>query len=128
MVQKSALKDYDLGIYNLDLCYITGTGTKQNNNRAFLWMRKLAETGNPLGMYNLGLMYQNGFGTHEDPDTAYYWYRRAADAGDADGAYMTGWCLENKYGVTDPALEWYKKAAALDNTQAEEALTRLSPS
>ena len=124
--KKSALKDYDLGIYNLALCYVKGTGTKQNNNRAFIWMRKLAKAGNPLGMYNLGLMYQTGFGTHEDPETAYYWYRRAADAGDADGAYMTGWCLENKYGVTDPALEWYEKAAELGNTQAEEALARLS--
>ncbi|MBR3170449.1 MAG: toll/interleukin-1 receptor domain-containing protein [Lachnospiraceae bacterium] len=126
--KKSALKGYDLGIYNLALCYRFGIGTKQNNNRAFIWMRKLALTGNALGMYNLGLMYQTGYGVHADPETAYFWYRKAADAGDADGAYMTGWCLENKYGVTDPALEWYKKAAALGNTQAEEALTRLSPS
>ena len=91
-------------------------------------MRKLALTGNALGMYNLGLMYQTGYGVHADPETAYFWYRKAADAGDADGAYMTGWCLENSYGVTDPALEWYERAAALGNTQAKEALTRLSPS
>ena len=126
--KKCALGGYELGMYNLALCYLKGTGTKENFNRAFLWMRKLAKAGNPLGMYNLGLMYQAGFGTHPDPEMAYYWYHRAADAGDADGAYMTGWCLENKYGVTDPAREWYEKAAALGNTQAEEALARLDGS
>ena len=88
-------------------------------------MHKLAERGNTEGMYNLGLMYQNGFGTEEDPESAYYWYRKAADAGDADGACMTGWCLENHYGVTDPAVEWYEKAAEGGSEQAAEALKRL---
>ena len=126
----------NLGMYNLALCYVQGTGTDPDKTKAFEWMKKLAETdnigeadqepesGSTYGMYNLGLMYQNGFGTKEDAERAYYWYRKAADAGDADGAYMTGWCLENNYGVSDPALEWYEKAAAGGNAQAAEALER----
>lgn len=121
----NAKESRDLGMYNLARCYVTGTGTEQDVSKAFEWMKKLAETGNSFGMYNLGLMYQSGFGTEEDPELAYYWYRRAAETGDADGAYMTGWCLENQYGVTNPAAEWYKKAADGGNEQAAEALKLL---
>ena len=122
--KKSAEAGYDLGMYNLAMCYLTGNGTEPDQSRAFEWTQKLADTGNTYGMYNLGLMYQNGFGTEENPEMAYYWYRRAADAGDADGAYMSGWCLENGYGVTDPAKEWYRKAAEGGNEKAAEALKR----
>ena len=115
----------NLGMYNLARCYVSGTGTEKDVSKAFEWMCRLAERGNTEGMYNLGLMYQNGFGTEEDPESAYYWFRKAADAGDADGAYMTGWCLENQYGVTDPAVEWYEKAAEGGSEQATEALKRL---
>ena len=116
----------NLGIYNLARCYVSGTGTEKDVSKAFEWMCRLAERGNTEGMYNLGLMYQNGFGTEEDPESAYYWFRKAADAGDADGAYMTGWCLENQYGVTDPAVEWYEKAAEGGSAPATEALKRLA--
>ncbi|MBQ6425897.1 MAG: toll/interleukin-1 receptor domain-containing protein [Clostridia bacterium] len=115
----------NLGMYNVARCYVSGTGTEKDVSKAFEWMHRLADTGNPYGMYNLGLMYQNGFGTQEDPESAYFWFRKAADAGDADGAYMTGWCLENQYGVTDPAVDWYRKAAEGGNAQAAEALERL---
>ena len=116
----------NLGMYNLARCYVSGTGTEKDVSKAFEWMHRLADTGNPFGMYNLGLMYQSGFGTQEDPENAYYWFRRAAEAGDADGAYMTGWCLENQYGVTNPAIDWYMRAAAGGNERAAQALESLN--
>ena len=39
---------------------------------------------------------------------------------------MAGWCMENRYGITDPALEWYEKAAEAGNEAAVEAIHRLA--
>ncbi len=122
----TAEESRNLGLYNLARCYVSGVGTEKDDAKAFEYMHELAETGNTFGMYNLGLLYQSGFGTKEDPESAYYWFRKAAEAGDADGAYMTGWCIENQYGVTEPAVEWYEKAAEGGNEQAAEALERLN--
>ena len=123
---RAADAGYGLAWYHLSRCCLLGIGTPADPAASFANMRRFAETGDPEGMYNLAMMLQRGFGTEEDPEAAYAWYRKAADAGDARAMYWTGWCVENGYGVSDPALEWYEKAAAAGSEEGREAVLRLT--
>ncbi len=121
-----------VGMSQMAMCYRTGTGTEMNPKMAFYWVRRMAEDGNHpkddyhiMAMFNMGLMYQHGIGTEVNPEEAYRWYRSAADAGLTDAMRMVGWCLENRFGVTNPALEWYERAAKAGDAEAREAVERL---
>jgi TPR repeat protein len=49
--------------------------------KALLYYRKAAESGNIVGQYNMGIMYQYGKGVEKDETTAIYWYRKSARQG-----------------------------------------------
>jgi len=53
--------------------YYNGTGTSQNFNEAFKWLKKAAEKGMPEAQYNLGKMYAEGKGTLKSDTLAYGW-------------------------------------------------------
>ena len=124
--KKAADLGNELSMFNLARCYRDGTGTEANPELSFHWTLQLAEKGNVVGMYNTGLMYQYGFGVPVNERQAYLWYRKAAETGDADSMVKTGWCTENHFGTENDALEWYLKAAELENEEAIEAVQRLT--
>jgi hypothetical protein len=103
---------------------------EDNPSDAVKWFRKAADAGDSAGMVNLGAMYYLGNGVYEDYISAAFWYRKAAEAGNANGMYNLGRMYENGQvaGVKDPAhaREFYTKAAALGNTEAQVGLARLN--
>lgn len=58
-----------------------GQGTQQNNERAFVFIKKSAENGNVSAMGNLAIMYDRGRGTTKDYVLARKWYKAALENG-----------------------------------------------
>lgn len=55
---------------------------EKDENEAYEWARKAAETGLPKAEYTIGFFTETGIGCRRDPLEANVWYVRAADHGD----------------------------------------------
>ena len=53
----------------------------RNPEKAFYWLKKIAETGDTGAMYALSIFYTKGFGTERDFRKAAEWRKKAADHG-----------------------------------------------
>ena len=109
--------------YNLGLMYEKGDGVRQSDVEACAWYQKAADQGRAAAQYNLDRMYENGRGVAKsDSDARAY---KAADEGNAEAQYDLGEMYENGRGVaknTVLALNWYKKAALQNHTDARARL------
>jgi TPR repeat protein len=56
-------------------CYYWGTGTPEDNNKAFSCGIQAAKQGDVNGMIVAALCYDDGLGTLRDPYAAAHWYR-----------------------------------------------------
>jgi len=95
------------------------------------WYRKAADQGNAVAQTDIGDLYLNGRGVAQDFAQAMTWYRKAADQGNAVAQYNVGSLYERGQGVppdVPQALVWYRKAADQGETDAVEAVKRLSSS
>lgn len=81
-------------------------------------IKRQADNGDALAQYLLAFCMQNGVGAILDPDGAKDYYAKAANAGISAAMVALGQASEREknYGV---AREWYEKAAALGDFQAE---------
>lgn len=61
---------------NVGCCYMDGTGTKQNNEKAFGWFVKAVDQGHDFALLNLGEMYEK-----IDIKKSIEYYQLAADKG-----------------------------------------------
>lgn len=89
---------------------------------ALKWALAAANNGNAEAMLMAGLMLSNGLGAEKPnlPEAA-KWFQLAAEKGDPRAMFATGECYLMSKGVTrDPsrAMEWFNKAAALNDVQA----------
>ena len=126
---KSATLGFDVGMYNVALCYRLGTGVDRDYSKAFEWYKKAAAQGNAGALCNLGYLYDNGYGCTQNLYTAFDYYRKAADKGDAQGQYNLGICYETGRGCAvdiSQAKYWYGKAKAQGHADATAAYNRLA--
>lgn len=98
--------------YQLALCFINGTGTTQDYEKAAYWNEKAAKQGYSLAQYNLGVHYFN----NKKYEQAVYWYKKAASDKNAPSRAamkQLSICYRNGWGVTKDAKqadEWLQKA------------------
>ena len=67
--------------YELAICYETGKGTTQSEDRAVYWCRKSAIQGNQFAQYRLATYYLKGLGVEYDEKEAIRWLDKAAKQG-----------------------------------------------
>jgi TPR repeat protein len=144
------IKAADLGndnaMYNIGLLHGRALGVHRNFARARQWFQKAADLGNLEAMTHTGYLYEHGYGVEKNLDTAIDWWKKAADLGNQDGygyllilatkenahalyefgdLYMKGHCTSRSY---DSAIRCWRRAAALGNKDAIEALKAHSES
>jgi TPR repeat protein len=109
-----------------------GIGAPVNDDQAVVWFRKAADQAYPSAESALGVMYALGRGLPKDDTQAVLWLRRAAEQDDADGAYSLGIMYRDQRVVgSDPttthaaAVKWLKRADALGDPRAKQALSEL---
>ena len=105
--------------YSLVTCYLHGTGTKRNDNKAMELLQNVEQSANSdSGLeYLLGWCYDNGRGVTKDREKAAQLYRRSAEKGIPNAQYALGYCLKNGKGTTknrEEAKNWLIKAAEQD--------------
>ena len=61
--------------------YFTGTGVKQDIQKAAYWYEKAAGHGNPDAQNEIGYFYQAGIGVPKDNQRALHWYQLSAASG-----------------------------------------------
>ncbi len=130
--RKAADQGYADAENMLGTLYVTGgDNLPKDYKQAVDWYRKAAEQGFRKSEKNLGDMYFYGLGVPGvDYKEAMEWYKKAADQGDAAAQYRVGLMYEKGDGTeknNDIALDYYRKAAANGNVDAQRAIDRLSP-
>lgn len=110
-----------------DLAYLyqNGLGTQQDDEQAFYWFRKSAESGNISAQGYLGWMYERGRGLKVDSEMAAFWYQNAAEQGHPTAQYYLGKMYQDGRGMDQEYTQsvfWYRKAAEQGQTQAQAHL------
>ena len=99
--------------YKQGFLYMTGyEGHEKDEEKAFFWLKKAADTGHPWAQYYLAWLFKRGAGTIEDPEKAACLFEKAAEAGIAYAIHAAGDCYRKGYGVKKnpfKAIEWLKK-------------------
>jgi uncharacterized protein len=85
---------------------------------AFKSLRRLAEAGDAGAFHMLGYLYDVGEGTRRNPRKAMFWYLRGYEAGQSVSAVNIATMFRDA-GDARKEFEWYRKAAALDDGDAE---------
>jgi TPR repeat protein len=80
----AAQQSHPLAMMALCAWYMVGAEPvlEKDENEAYEWARKAAETGLPKAEYTVGFFTETGIGCRRDPLEANVWYVRAADHGD----------------------------------------------
>ena len=70
------------GMFNLASLYLTGTGTVQNFQKAFMWFTEALRRGHTPAGYALAVMHLNGIGTVRDCSIAVSLLKEVAERGE----------------------------------------------
>ena len=101
-----------------------------NPTAAFALFSDAAKHAHLDAQWMLAKCYEAGIGTRKDESEALRMYSEVADRGDVDAQYKLGEIYEEGLLGASPdkpvALEWFRKAAAQGDDEAEGALTRLA--
>ena len=92
-------------------CYENGLGVEQDNTKAFLWQKTMADKGNVQAMYYIGQCYEYGKVVQEiDYKEAFLWYKKAAELDNVVAQnqvahwYFFGICVEKDL---KEAFKWH---------------------
>lgn len=108
----------------LGYMYSNGRGTEQNDEEADRWFSVAAKNNDSVSQYNIG----GNYFVKKEYSKAEYWFKIAADKGYASAQSILGCMYYEGEGITankNLAIEWYKKAAAQDDEDAQENLKEL---
>ena len=109
-----------------------GNGVEIDLAESRRWARRAAEGGDARGMHFYAMELYDGVGGERNRAEALNWLRRAAERGLVDSQYNVARLYENgDEGIArnaTEALKWYTIAARAGDQQAQDALTRVSPS
>jgi TPR repeat protein len=85
LFRRAAAVGHARSMSEIGICYLRGTGVRENAATAAHWFQRAADHGDHEGMFNLALGYQKGLGVPYDLDKAMYWFDRAGMAGARGG-------------------------------------------
>ena len=105
--------------YNLGVCYATGYGVRQDQEKATKWFRAAAEAGDTVAMRAIAIRMSEGRGCAADSQAATAAFLRAAEAGDPSAEFNLGVRYASGHGIPSPAPE--AKAFYLGEGPAEGA-------
>lgn len=122
--RKAAEQGCVIAQFRLGMCYATGTGVEQNQEKAKEWFDKIKD---PFDQFMIGncFLAPLDFDFICDEVMAMKWYRKAAEQGYADAQYMLGLCYCVKQDKPE-AVKWLQKAAKQGHEKAKKALTEVS--
>lgn len=122
--RKAAEQGCVIAQFRLGMCYATGTGVEQNQEKAKEWFDKIKD---PFDQFMIGncFLAPLHFDFIRDEVMAMKWYRKAAEQGYADAQYMLGLCYCVKQDKPE-AVKWLQKAAKQGHEKAKKALTEVS--
>jgi serine/threonine-protein kinase len=111
--------------------YAAGNGFKRNDEAAFVWWRRAADSlGHLPSMTRVAEAYSRGRGVKKDELLAQSWYFRAAEKGEPEAEYQVGMMHIRGKGVAKnpfTARGWLEKAAARGHEAARLELAKLAP-
>ncbi len=113
---------------NLGILYRFGRGVAQSDQQAVSWLRKAAEQGHAVGQLGLGEMYYLGLGVPLDYAKAMELCTASAAQDNASALFSIGVMHLKGQGVPqsqDAALAFFRKAAALGDDDAQQALDQI---
>lgn len=79
--------------------YLSGTGVKQDPEKAAYWYGRAAKMGDPEAENELGYFYQKGIGVRADAERAVHWYQLSSAAGLSWGKVNLAVCYLKGTGV-----------------------------
>jgi hypothetical protein len=109
-------------------CHEQGIGTIKDNEKAFYWYKKSAESDDPVGQAHLGICYLTGVGTEHDEKEGKRWLTSAAQGKSALGLYKLG--HHNHYCTAElrtpdserTAFECFQRAAEMNHLPSQMEL------
>lgn len=121
--RKAAEQGCVIAQFRLGMCYATGAGVEQNQEKAKEWFDKIKD---PFDQFMIGNCFLAPLHFDlRDEVMAMKWYRKAAEQGYADAQYMLGLCYCEKQDKPE-AVKWLQKAAKQGHEKAKKALTEVS--
>ncbi|MCK4743359.1 MAG: SEL1-like repeat protein [Sulfuriflexus sp.] len=75
--------------------YAYGEGIEQNDQEAFKWLSRAANSNSAQAQYNLAILYEKGLGVAINKDLAKKWFKAAADQGREDAVARYALLEEN---------------------------------
>jgi TPR repeat protein len=112
--RKAADQDDEMGLCNLAVLLLQGSGVAQDSAQAIALLTKAATQGSAFAKYRLAVCYQQGEGVPQDYAKCVDWYRQAAEEGYGPAINNLGDKYENGLGVPQDlakAFELYSVAA-----------------
>lgn len=126
LIQKSSDGGFIIGKYNLGCAYIKGEGVEKDSQKGFKILEECAEYGYNSAIRSLGLRYYRGKdGCEVNYGLAKKYFEAAAEQYDTKSMVYLGEIYASGLGVPvdfKNAVDWYKKAAELDNFDAQAIL------
>lgn len=110
--------------HQLGKCWRDGLGILPDDDKAELWFRRSAETGNDFSQYALGRLLQD----RKRIEEAVGWYEKAAAQGSQFAGYRLGKLYLRGDGIskdTDKAMVHLTQSAEVGNQYAQYALGKL---
>lgn len=123
---QAAGKGYPPGLFQLGLCYETGTGVNEDFHLAMDLFTKAVNGGYSMAALHLAIHYHSGTVWPCSPDKATRYASRAFELGDPFAGYLLGsWHEEGNKVVqsNSAAMRWYLAAAAKGSLLAANRLT-----
>jgi TPR repeat protein len=115
--------------FNVGRKYLEGDGVERNFDSARYWYKQASDQGLVEAQYNLGMMYLRGKGGIRSEPLAISLLEQAGNSSfvpalnELGNLYLMGG--ETTKPSRSAAISWYRKAAALGDKQAQEALSGL---
>jgi len=108
--------------------YDEGVGVPQDDKRACMLYKLVADQGHHLAQYNLGNRYKDGRGVIQSDTLAFKYLKLSAETGDAEAQCNVGTYYAKGTGVEQSytkARVWWAKAATQEQETAIENLKKL---
>ena len=127
-ILRAAEQELPEAMFKAGICFYSGTGTEQNIEKAQMWFRKAAEAGiaeAKKAQVEILLFQMQQHLDREEYEQAYASILPAAEEGNAVAQFNIGVFHLNGIGRPqneEVAAEWFRKAAAQGEKDAEQAL------